>query len=62
MSKSANNMKQNKQSENSSASLRLKKDSAHQVQEEVYVIAKRLARIAVDEYLNSIIVDSDYPA
>jgi len=43
-------MKQVEQSENSGASLRLKNDSANQVQKEVYMIAKLLARVAVDDY------------
>ena len=54
MSKSANNMKQVEQSENSGASLRLKSNSANQVQEEVYEIARLLARITVEKYFDEL--------
>lgn len=55
MSRAANNMKQIKQSvNNSDASLRLKNDSAYQVPEEVYEIARLLASIVVEKHFDEI--------
>jgi len=59
MSNSATKKNNEVLNENSVASLRLKDNDAKQVREEVYVIAKLLARVAVDEYFNSIIVDKE---
>jgi len=57
MNRAANKMMQTKQNENSDASLRLEKNFNHQLPNEVYEIARLLAKITVEKYFDELSCD-----